>query len=196
MIGIDECATRYRFTIEQFMRMGELAIFDPADRVELVNGAIIELPPISSRHMAGVIRVHELFYGLTARTALISVQNPLQVADSQPQPDVVILRRRQHFYATALPTASDALLVVEVADETDSYDGGVKGPLYARGRVPEYWIVDVVRNMVTVYLAPAAKGYDNVNEYAAHGSWISPALRGREIQARDVLGPAAGVDER
>lgn len=189
-------ATPYRFSIEQFMRMGELSIFDLEDRVELVNGAIIELPRISSRHMSTVIRIHELFHDLTAGRALVSNQNPLQVADSQPRPDVAVLRWRDDFHAPALPTASDALLVVEVADGTHSYDGGVKGPLYARGAVPEYWIADVVRSTVTVHLAPASTGYDDVREYAGGDSWISPALGGREIRARDVLGPVRTVGER
>jgi Uma2 family endonuclease len=180
-------STPYRFSIEQFMRMGELSIFDPDDRVELVNGAIIELPRISSRHMSGVIRVQRLLNRLLGESVVISAQNPVVLGNSQPQPDIAVLRDRDDLYDDEVPDAADCLLLVEVSDSTGLFDRNVKGRLYARGGIAEYWIVDVGSGSVVVHLSPRGDGYDDVREYAGDGSWMSPALGGREIRVDDVL---------
>lgn len=86
---------------------------------------------------------------------------------SEPQPDLTLLKFRTDHYAQALPTAADVLLIVEVSDTTLEYDRGEKLRLYARHSVPEYWIVDLQGNRLEVYREPHPKGYVRKLEFHA-----------------------------
>jgi Uma2 family endonuclease len=131
--------------------MVEIEIFGPKDRVELVDGEVIEMSPIGSRHGSCVDRLnHLLGLGLGDR-AIIRVQGPIQVGDfSQPEPDLAILRFRSDFYADHHPMPPDVLLVIEVADTSLRHDLFRKTPLYVAGGVPEVWVVDLVAGVVHV----------------------------------------------
>ena len=179
-----------RFTVEEFQRMGETGILGPEDRVELIEGEIVEMTPVGSRHVWCVMHLDDFFREVIGREFRISVQNPLRVEGSQPQPDVVLLRRRAGQDTDALPDPSDCLLVVEVADSTVLYDRNVKSRTYARAGIPEYWVVDLPRNAVAVHRSPRGSEYADVEEYGHGQSWTSPALGGREVRVEDVLGPA------
>jgi Uma2 family endonuclease len=133
---------RWRFTVDDFHRMGEVGILDEDDRVELIDGEIIAMSPIGFRHARIVNNLNRLLVTRAGDRSTVSVQNPLVLSDyGEPQPDVVLLTGdgpRDH-----LPTPADILLVVEVSDTTLAYDLNVKLPRYARAGVPEVWIVDV-----------------------------------------------------
>src|SRR5580704_10507425 len=121
------------FTVEEYHRMAEAGILSEDDRVELTDGEIIKMSPSGSRHVACVNRLNAVLTSAIGRAAIVSVQNPFAVNDySEPQPDIVILKPRNDFYAHSLPTAQDLLLIIEVADTSLSYDRNVKVPAYAR----------------------------------------------------------------
>ena len=140
--------------------MGEADIFEPDDRVELIDGEVFELAPIGSRHAAAVSRLNRLFRRVEDG-AIVSVQSPIQVGEfSEPQPDLAILRFRADFYADHHPTPPDIHLVIEVAETSLRHDLVRKAPLYIAGGVPEVWVVDLVAsvNHVTTVEGPRTLG--------------------------------------
>ena len=131
--------------------MGEADIFEPDDRVELIDGEVFELSPIGVRHAACVTRLSHLLWARVGDRAILSVQCPIQVGEfSEPQPDLSILRSRDNFYADHHPTPPDIHLVVEVADSSLRHDLDLKSPLYIAGGVPEVWVVDLVTDTLHV----------------------------------------------
>ncbi len=163
---------RRLFTIEEYHRMAETGILRPEDRVELINGEILEMSPIGSHHASCVNNLNRaLVLGLGMR-AVVSPQNPVQIpVHSEPEPDVAVLRPRS--YKTAAPTAEDVLLLIEVAETSLRFDRTVKLALYARAGMPEYWLVDVSAETVTAYRRPAGETYDDVRIVGVDGS-LSP----------------------
>ncbi len=152
--------TRHRFTIDDYHRMGEAGIFHEDDRVELLDGEIVEMSPIGTRHTGGVNRLNHLFTSRLGRRVVVSVQNPLILDDfSEPQPDLTILAPRSDFYGNAHPRPADVLLAIEVSDSSVSYDRSVKLGLYARTHLRELWLVDIPGAALDVYRRPTASGY-------------------------------------
>lgn len=170
---------RHSFTVEEYERMGEAGILSPDERVELIEGEIIEMSPIGERHAACVARLNQVLSMTLQGRALLWVQSPLRLDDrSEPQPNVMALRPREDFYAQSLPTPADVLLLIEVSDTTLEYDRQVKLPLYARAGVPEVWIVNLQDERVETYAAPAGGAYQ----------FSHAAARGEEVAARGVDG--------
>src|SRR5438552_12280642 len=135
---------RRRFTVEEYHRMAEAGILSEDDRVELIEGEIVQMSPIGPRHSACVDRLNALFTSRLRRRAIVRVQNPIVLSRwTEPQPDLTLLRPRADFYAERHPGPADVLLAVEVAETSGVYDRGTKLALYARARIPEVWLVDV-----------------------------------------------------
>jgi Uma2 family endonuclease len=180
---------RRRFTVRDYYAMADAGILTEDDRVELIEGEIIEMAAIGSRHAACVDRLNRLFVQGTGERAVVRVQNPVRLSDlSEPQPDVTLLRPRKDFYAQAHPGPGDVLLIVEVAHSTLSYDRGIKLPLYARAGIPEVWIVDVEHRGVDVYHEPRDGQYF-VTELRGSGDilrlWFMPSVA---VAVDDILG--------
>lgn len=164
---------RRRFTVSEYHRMVEAGIFGEDDRVELLEGEIIQMSPIGSRHSACVARLTALLARLHGQ-AIVWVQNPVALDEhSEPQPDIALLRFREDFYAQRLPGPEDVLLVVEVAESSARYDQEVKVPLYGRAGVPEAWVVDLAEERVTVYRSPTSQGFREVR-LALRDEMLSP----------------------
>src|SRR5918997_6720202 len=114
---------RRHFTVDDFYRMLEAGILTEDDRVELIDGEIIEMSPIGSRHASCVMRLNAVLTKRLGDTAIVNVQNPLRLSTrSEPLPDCSLLKPREDFYSRAHPTPDDVLLVVEVADSSIGYD--------------------------------------------------------------------------
>jgi Uma2 family endonuclease len=181
--------TRHRFTVDEFHRMATAGIFGEDDRVELIDGEIVDMTPIGSRHQACIDRLTELFVGSLAGKALVRVQGPLRLGEhSEPQPDVTLLRRQPDFYASGHPGPGDVLLVVDVADTSLPYDRGVKMPLYARAGIPEAWLVDLEGERIVVYRAPGEAGYGQVAEVRGAERLSPQAFPDVTVAAEQVLG--------
>jgi Uma2 family endonuclease len=148
-------ASRKRFTVEDYYRMADAGILAPGDRVELIDGEIIQMSPIGTRHLGCVNATNAVFFDSFKGRAVTSGQNPVQLSDfTEPQPDVVLLKPRKDFYRGKHPEAADALLVVEVSDATLAYDRDVKLSYYAAAAVPEVWIEDLNSDRILVYRNP------------------------------------------
>jgi len=142
---------RHRFSVEQYHRMIDAGIFAPDDRLELIHGELIKMSPINRRHAAGVDRLNFLLADRLNRRALHRIQNPITLTDSEPQPDVAIVRWRDDFYLAGHPTPPDIYWVIEVADTNIAYDREVKVPLYMQAGIPEVWLVNLDADCLEVY---------------------------------------------
>jgi Uma2 family endonuclease len=149
---------RRHFNVTEYYRMAETGILSESDRVELIDGEVIEMSPIGSRHAACVDRLNQLLSLLLGKHLIVRVQNPIRLDEySEPQPDLCLLQPRADFYAQAHPTPADVLLVVEVADSSAGFDREVKLPLYAQASVPELWIIDLPADTVEIYAQPSGR---------------------------------------
>lgn len=178
-----------RFTVAEYYKMAEAGIFSEDDRVELLDGEIVEMAPIVSSHAAVVDRLTRLFGRLVGEAAVVRVQNPIRLSRySEPQPDLALLKPRSDFYAQAHPGPEDVLLVVEVAETSVGIDRKVKMPLYAKAGIPEVWLVDLEGERVEVYRKPSSRRYGEVQKLR-RGRSISPqALSALKVSVSDVLG--------
>jgi Uma2 family endonuclease len=160
------------FTRAEYHRMSEVGILKPSDRVELIRGEIVKKWPVSRRHIAFVNNLTQLLVTRLTGRAIVSVQNPVVLSDdTEPEPDVAVLRPRS--YKHAEPAVEDVLLLIEVAETSLRYDRVTKRPLYAEAGVPEYWVVDCGAETVEVHRAPTVSGYRDLTVVAGAGS-VSP----------------------
>jgi Uma2 family endonuclease len=179
---------RHQFTVDEYYRMGAAGIISEDDRVELIEGEILEMTPISSRHAGAVNRLNRLLSQQAGECGLVSVQNPVRLGErSEPQPDLALLRPSEDCYAASHPEPKDVLLIIEVAETSADYDREVKVPLYARAGIPEVWVVDLTERRVEVYRGPGPHGYDRVHRIRS-GESVSPeALPHIRLAASDIL---------
>ncbi|RME65390.1 MAG: Uma2 family endonuclease [Caldilineae bacterium] len=151
---------RRLFTTTEYEQMVAAGLLGEDDRVELLDGEIVQMSPIGSRHAACVNRLTRLLTRVVGQKAIVSVQNPVRLDDySEPEPDLAVLVYREDFYAEAHPTPQDVLLLIEVVDTSAEQDRSVKLPLYARAGIPETWLVDLEAGVVDAYRTPSAEGY-------------------------------------
>ena len=182
-----------RFTVEQFQRMADAGVFDEDDRLELLDGEILQMNPVGRRHVATVNRLTRVFGRVVGGRALISVQNPLVLGPAaEPQPDLVLLHPRTDDYEAGLPTGADVFLVVEVADTTVDYDTTRKAMAYARGGVPALWVVALgptaEGDRVLVFEEPEDDAYSSRSEARRGDRLTIPGLPDVVISVSDFLG--------
>jgi Uma2 family endonuclease len=175
--------------VAEYYQMVKAGILREDDRVELIEGEIIQMPSIGSPHASCVKRANRLFNRSVGDAVVMSIQDPVQLSDySEPVPDVVVLRPRGDFYAESHPTAADVLLLIEVSDTTLRYDQGTKVPLYAREGVPEVWVVDLNGQRLWVYREPSPTGY-RITQTLRRGDHLTLlAFPDLEVAVDDILG--------
>jgi Uma2 family endonuclease len=141
-----------RFRVEEYHRMAEAGILLPKDRVELIDGEIVQMNPIGHRHRVRVLRVDTLFGRAFGDRALIVCQSDLKLNEwTEPQPDITVLKPRADFYAARDWTPEDVFFVMEVSDTSLQYDRNVKVPLFAAAGIPEVWIEDAENDVLFIY---------------------------------------------
>lgn len=167
---------RRLISVDEFVHLIETGFFGREERVELINGEMITMPPIGDSHVGHTNQANHCFSRLLAGRAVVSVQNPIVLPGlSRPQPDLAVLRPRQDFYGRSTATPQDVLLLVEVADSTFSYDRDTKGPLYAAASIVEYWIINVVAGELLVYRDPTPDGYTSASSLR-RGDTVTPVM--------------------
>jgi len=152
----------HRFDIATYHRLISDGILREGDRVELIYGRLVDMTPIGSRHAAVVKRLNSLFAWKLQGLAIVGVQDPIQLIQeqSEPEPDITLLKFREDFYSSDLPKGEDVLLVIEVADTSLDYDRDTKIPMYAQAKIQEVWIVNLLENCIEVYSSPSSSGYE------------------------------------
>jgi Uma2 family endonuclease len=165
---------RRLFTVQEYHLMSEAGVFGEDDRVELIEGEIIVMAAIGTRHASCVKRLVRRLSAIPEELAILGVQDPIQLSErTEPQPDVVLLQAHSDYYATAHPIPSEVLLLVEVSDSTVDFDRDVKVPNYARSGIREVWLWDLEANCLEVYCEPTINGYTSIQKFE-RGQQISP----------------------
>ena len=162
------------WTAAEYEQMVAAGVLGEDDRVELVEGEIVEMAPVGARHAASVNALARLLQRQVGDRALVSVQNPVRLSPrSEPQPDLAVLAWRDDGYRDELPGPADMLLVVEVAESSVATDRDVKLPLYGRAGIGEAWLVDLPAGTIEVHTGPSPAGY---RERSVHGigALVSP----------------------
>ena len=181
--------TARRFSVDEYYRMGRAGVFHEDDRVELLDGQIVEMSPIGPGHAGCVRALTSLLTRLVAGRALVSVQNPVRLGEhSEPQPDVALLVPRADAYRTAHPQPKDVLLVIEVADASLEHDRDVKVPLYAAAGVPEVWLVHLAEDTATLYRDPVGGRYATLRTAGRRDTLTALRLPDLTLRVEDVLG--------
>jgi Uma2 family endonuclease len=157
--------------------MGEAGVFAPDARIELIEGGLVDMAPIGSRHARTVNYLTMHIVEAVRRSAVVAVQNPVDLDEhTEVQPDVAMLRMRADLYGISHPRPGDVLLIIEVADTTVRYDLDVKLPLYARAGIPEVWVVDLEVGVLRIFRDPAGGDYREKQELGSVGAVAIPHL--------------------
>lgn len=179
---------RRHFNITEYYRIAAAGVLSAEDRVELIEGEIIEMNPIGSRHAACVGRLTEYLGRLAGDKTIVWVQNPVQINDySEPLPDIALLKRRDDFYAQAKPQPTDVLLIIEVADTSVEYDRDIKTPLYAQASIPEVWIVNLPKENIEIYTRPLDNTYQETRVVERGESFTAKSITGLTINTDAIL---------
>ncbi|MDE2686988.1 MAG: Uma2 family endonuclease [Chloroflexota bacterium] len=174
VIPTESAPTRRRFTVAEYYAMANIGILHENDRIELLDGDLIVMPPIGDWHAASVDRFTNMLPPRLQGRAIVRVQNPTRLNDnSEPQPDIMLLRWRDDFYQEGHPAPADVLLLIEVSDTSVDYDRNDKLSEYARAGIPEVWIATRQDSRIEAYTEPVEGEYSNVR-YAAPGESIAP----------------------
>lgn len=182
-------AAKRWFNVSEYYRMAEAGILTENDRVELVEGEIIKMAPIGSRHAACVRHLDTLLHHQVGAAITVSVQNPVRVDDySEPEPDIALLRSRDDFYAEKHPTPADVLLIMEIAETSVDYDRGVKLPLYVRAGIPEFWLINLSEENIEIYTRPIDGVYQKLRQAMRGGVLVSHVVPGLTLGVDAVLG--------
>lgn len=152
MFAISTEVRKHLTDIHEWQKLGEANIFPPDSHLELIEGEILEMAPIGFNHAGHLMLLINYFAATVQGKAIVNAQNPLLLNNySEPQPDFLLLRPEDSFYTTRHPTATDVLLLVEIADSSLSYDQTRKLRLYAKHQIPEYWIINLNQPCLEVY---------------------------------------------
>jgi Uma2 family endonuclease len=187
-MAVEVMATRRRFTRAEYYRMAEVGILGEDDRIELIKGEIVEMSPIGRRHRAFVGNLNQLLAVRLAGRAFVWMQNPIVLSeDTEPQPDLAVLRRRPVPYKEREAWAEDAFLLIEVADSSLAYDRTTKLRLYAEAGIPEYWVVDCISETVEVHRAPSPEGYRDVTRVTGAAALTLQAFPDVELTTTEIF---------
>ena len=177
-----------RFTVAEYYAMAEAGILTEDDRVELLDGVIVEMAPVGSRHVGCVNLYTRWLSQLVGDRAILQVQGSIHLDDdTEPQPDLALLRNRPDFYSSSHAEPSDVLLLIQVADSSVGYDRHEKLPRYAQAGIPEVWITVLSERIIEDHSEPVDGVYTR-NLIYVPGDTISPgALPDIELAVSDIL---------
>jgi Uma2 family endonuclease len=175
-----------RFTADEYQRMGQVGIL-PERRLELIDGEVLVMTPIGTRHNAAVNRTNRVLVGLVGDQAIVQVQGSIRLDGySEPQPDLALLTPRADDYVSRHPGPADILLLIEVSDSSIDYDVGRKAALYAASAIREYWVADLEKGELVVHLDPEGHAYRAIRRYR-RGASIAPEALPDCALATDIL---------
>ena len=180
---------RHPISVEMYHIMAEQGAFGPEDRVELIGGEIIDMSPIGTLHARCVDFLNRFLADLAGGEYIVRVQNPIVLNDdTEPQPDVTILRFREDFYKFEAPGPDDVLLVIEVSDTSYDFDRKAKLPRYAAAEIAETWLIDIISELVEVHFEPKESTYGTAKIYQRGGTILSTVLPSLSLSVNELFG--------
>ena len=180
---------KHFFNVDEYYRMAEVGLLSEDDRVELIEGEIVEMSPIGRTHAGTVNRLNKFLNRKLDDSVIVSIQNPVRIDDfSEPQPDLALLKPRKDFYSKSHPGPEDVLVVIEVSDTTVNYDRNRKLPLYARAGIVEAWLIVLPKDIIEVHSQPRNGKYQKVQRLKRGKSLTSSAIPGFACKVEDLLG--------
>lgn len=178
---------KLRLTVDDYHRMGAAGVFENKSRVELIQGEIYTMSPLSPGHNAHVDKISRFFHSVLYDQVLVRTQGSVQIDEyTEPEPDIVLLHPNADFYSSRQATAADIHLLIEVSVHTLKTDRSIKKNQYAQALVPEYWIVIPQRHLIEVYKKPDSGIYQEKNTYRMGDEWLFEPFQ-LWVKAHDLL---------
>ncbi len=185
------------FTAEEYQRLAEIGILDEDERVELIEGRIVQMPPKNVKHTAATTRTNRYFNRLFGDRVIIKVQDPILLNDfSEPEPDIVLAAPPDERYLEHHPAPKDIFLVLEIADGSLAYDRDVKCPLFAQNGIIQFCLLNVRDRELEDYRDPGPNGYRSKQTYTENQSFNLVAFPKVSIRVKDLLPPAKAAARR
>lgn len=175
-------------TVDEYYAMDRTGLLEPDARVELIEGEVVHMPPIGSRHGSTVDFLDHLLDRAIGDRARVRCQLPVRLGSiSEPVPDIAVVRSRSDRYSRSHPTATDVILLVEVSHSTLRYDNNVKVPLYARYGIPDVWIVDLKKRQLHTFRSPSEGHYRDIASTANPGETAVPGMLDVIVDLSELL---------
>ena len=187
--GFVAMATFHRLSVETYEKMVATGLLDSDDRVELLEGYMVQKMPSNPPHEFATTALYRRLDRLAPAGWVARCQHGVRLADSKPEPDVALVRGSERDFAARSPTPADAGLVAEVSDTSLVRDQQDKARIYARDRIPVYWVVNLPDRRVEVYTDPTGPGdaprYHTLRVFPA-GAAVPVELDGAAVGAVPV----------
>lgn len=179
-----EYVTPKTWTTAEYHRLIEIGVLSSEDKIELLDGQIVEMSPAGNYHAACIEFLGDELKRLLSKDFMIRRQNPILLANnSEPEPDLAIVKYRKDYYAHAHPGPEDILLLIEVADTSLAKDRHIKSVLYAEANIPEYWIMNTEEDLLEQFIYPENGRYKQQRIYSKGELLESPLLPALEISS-------------
>jgi Uma2 family endonuclease len=179
---------RRTLTVDDYHQMARAGILAERERVELIEGQILEMALIGTDHFSNVNRINRILFLAIGDRGIISCQNPVRLSPiSEPQPDFAVLKPRADEYRSGLPGPEDVFLLIETANSSLSYDRNIKAALYARHGITDYWIINLIDNVIEVHHTPKDGVYTATARPAADEQLTITSLPGVTIAVSDIM---------
>jgi Uma2 family endonuclease len=160
------------WTREEYDKMIAVGLFAPEEKLELLEGEILQMTPQGSRHATAILLIHETLMPAFSAGHVVRIQMPLALDElSEPEPDIAIVPGNARDFCHAHPDS--ALLIIEVADSTLEFDRRQKSSIYAKAGIPEYWIINLIDNRIEAYRDPEGSAYRSIR-YFTKDDVLSP----------------------
>ncbi|MDJ0712863.1 MAG: Uma2 family endonuclease [Prochloraceae cyanobacterium] len=153
-----------KWSVEDYHRIISAGIFKER-RVELLDGEIVEMSPEGPLHRYTNDALAEYLRTLLGSSAKVFEAHPITLANSEPEPDIAIVKAPRSLYRSRHPYPEDIYWLIEISDSTLSYDLDEKKKVYARSQIEEYWVVDITAKKLTIFRQPLGEEYQSKTEY-------------------------------
>ncbi|MDJ0730064.1 MAG: Uma2 family endonuclease [Crocosphaera sp.] len=174
------------FSLENYHQMIENGLLVNR-RVELIDGLILEMSPEGTEHTYFSENLGKKLEKLLEKRAYVRENKPITLSNSEPEPDIAVVKLPRSQYIEHHPYAENILLLVEISKSTLDYDTSIKKKIYAKENIPEYWVVDVNNRKLIVYRSPGLNTYEQTTEWRS-AQKISPlAFPDINININDIF---------
>ena len=185
-----------KFTVAEYFRMAEAGILREKERVELIDGEVLIMPPMGHYHIGGVARYARVFISRAANRYTVLIQSTIRLgAHFAPEPDLVLVKYREDDYYFAHAGPEDVLLIIEVADSSLAHDRAVKARRYGQAGIPETWILNLPEDCLERFTEPGPEGYARHHILRRGDTVRLAALPDLELAVAELLPPVNAATE-